>query len=510
MSQYLLTLDAGTGGCRCVIFDTEGHLVAQSYHAWEFYTPEGLEPFGKAFDPSLFWNIMADQVRRALARATSHKSGSFESEKIAGISTTGFGHACVFLDASGAELCGSPNIDGRGLLTQDLIEEALGTRLYEITGHWPPLIFAPARLLWFREEAPEIHKKIARVLTMNDWMTFKLCGESVSEPTNASTMAFYDLHAGTWSAEILDALDIDPGLLPPLGRPGDVAGELTEAAAERCGLEPGIPVVIGGCDVACGMVGAGVSAIGRTGALVGTTAPVVLVTGEPVIDPGRKLWTKPHIPPHRWLLESNAMFAGKTYLWMRDLFNRTGKDLDLNAMDQAAAGVPPGSRHMFAFLGSEVMNVEELHRIRPGLFVFPPPVNPAVEAKPGRDEFFRATLENIAYAVRANLEQLENAGEISAEAFHITGGLSRSEIWPRILADLLGRPVTIPEVSEGPALGAAICAAVGVGLYPTIEDGMRSMTRQALVLAPTKKTHQAYQEFYRRWRDLYDRIADLL
>jgi len=509
MSRYLLALDAGTGGCRCVIFDTEGHPIAQSHHAWDFYTPEGLEPFGKAFDPALFWNIMADQVRRALTSAASHKSGWFDAEDIAGISATSFGHACIFLDASGKELCGSPNIDARGLLTQDLIEDALGTRLYEITGQWPPLIFAPARLLWFREEAPEIFKKIARVLTMSDWMLFKLCGEYVSEPTSASTTAFYDLHAGTWSGEILNALDIDPGLLPSLGRPGEVAGELTAEAAGRCGLKPGIPVVIGGTDVACAMVGAGMSDIGRGGALAGTTAPVVLVTGEPVIDPARRLWTKPHIPAHRWLLESNAMFAGKAYLWVRDLFRGAEKEMALGEMDRAAAKAPPGSHNMFAFLGSEVMNVEELHRIRPGLFVFPPPVNPAVEAKAGRNEFFRAALENIAYAVRANLEQIEDAGGVSVEVFHITGGLSRSEIWTRILADVLGRPVIIPEVSEGPALGAALCAAVGVGLYPTIEDGMRPMVRQALVLAPAKKAHQEYLEYYRRWRDLYDRIVDL-
>ena len=154
--MVVAAIDAGTTGVRCIIVNRNGKVLGISRRKWEYTTPAYLE-IAKEFDANTFWGLICTVTREAIQNA------SIDPSKIEAVATTSQRHGIVFLDADGKELYAGPNIDGRGSMSQYVIEDAIGEKYFEITGCWPPLLYGPSRLAWFEEEEPEIYKTIAHV-----------------------------------------------------------------------------------------------------------------------------------------------------------------------------------------------------------------------------------------------------------------------------------------------------------------------------------------------------------
>jgi len=503
MSRYLMAIDAGTGAGRCAIFDGEGKEISSSYREWQYITPKELDPLGKEFDPDNFWAIICDLIREAMAK------GNVSKGDIKGISSTSQREGAVFLDESGRELYAGPNLDLRGIFTQDLIEESLGETVYDITGHAPYLVFMPSRLLWFRENKPEIYKRISHVLAVNEWVLFKLSGAYATEPATASGSLLFDINRVTWSKKILDTFEFREDLLPELDRAGEPAGEITPRASMETGLEKGTPVVVGGPDVECGLLGSKVFEDGEIGGTLGSTAPIMMVTSKPVIDPGKRTWTGCYMLPGKWTVESNAQMTGLVYRWLRDrIVNYEGRALSYREMDEMAGGKPVGSGSTYAFLGPEIMNIPKMQVVRPGLFFFQPPANP-VTTPIDVGNLIRATLENICYAIRGNCEQLAGISGKNINELKFSGGLTSSGLFTQMLADVLDKKIAVPRIREASAMGCAICAAVGTGFYGDLVDASESMVSIEEV-TPLKENAREYQDHYQRWMSLYEKLPDLI
>jgi autoinducer 2 (AI-2) kinase len=492
MGKYLLAIDAGTGACRCVMFDYTGREISRSYREWSYTSPEGLEPLGKEFDPEHFWSIIRSLIRETML------NGGVSKEEIAGVSSTSQGQGAVFLDRDGKELYGGPNVDARGFMVQDIIDDILGQELYEIAGHAPYLIFIPSRLLWFREYKPEVYARIAHVLSINDWIIYRLSGAFATEPATASNSLLFDISKREWSKKVLEALDIPYELLPDLRMAGEVAGEVK---GTESGLKEGTPVIIGGPDIECGLLSCRVFNDGDAGAVLGTTAPVRIALSEPLIDREGRTWSSAHMVKDRWTIESNAQMAGMTYRWLRDRIS----GLDFESMDLLAEKERIGSNNTYAFLGPEIMNAKSMQTLRPGAFLFPSPTNPVNEPI-GLGNLARATLESVAYAVRANLEQLVGISAKKVDEAHVCGGMTKSRVFLRILSDVLNLPLSVPKVVEASALGCAMCASVGVGAYGSIADASASMTELERIL-PERPSE--YEEHYRKWLSLYVNLLNM-
>jgi sugar (pentulose or hexulose) kinase len=204
--------------------------------------------------------------------------------------------------------------------------------------------------------------------------------------------------------------------------------------------------------------------------------------------------------------------GGLTWAWMKDNFQEIiGKDEDgtYRFMEELASKVPAGSEEVFASLGSEILNIEELSIIRPALFTFPKPTRPMNLNPPGFGHFIRATLENIAYAIRGNTEQLEAILNKRSNVLRVTGGMSRSRLWLEILSSITGKSVIATEISEGTSLGCAICAAVGAGYYNNLKDGVKAVIKYKKEVKPNDNIIDVYNSSYNRWREIYAKIKDL-
>jgi autoinducer 2 (AI-2) kinase len=495
MTRRLLTLDAGTSGGRAAIFDAAGRLIGVASQPWRYTTPAEAAPWGRAFDPDEFWAILCGLTRQVLAKTATRPA------EILAVSATSQRQGIVLLDAAGEPLYAGPNMDLRGVYQAAEIDTELGPLLYRITGHRPALMFAPARLRWLREHRPDLYDRLATLLMISDWLVYCLTGERCSEPSAAAESQLLDIAAGSWSETLIKALELPSSIFPPLRQAGEVAGRVTHAAAAMTGLNAGTPVVVGGADTQCGLLGMGIVAPGQMAALAGWSLPLQQVISQPpggVCDETAQkqqtgLWFSRHLLPGRWVLESNAGPLGRSYEWLRET---VFCGADYAELDRLAETASPGAEGAMAFFSPPSAMNETLGLAWGGLLV---PL--ALDFIDGRREHLaRASLESLAFAMRANLEQLVEASGQRPDALSLGGGLTRSRIFPQLVADVLGLPVQVAATPETSSAGAAMCAAVGAGLFDDLTIAATHMTHDRTVCRPGRVAHAEYLDAYERWQ----------
>jgi autoinducer 2 (AI-2) kinase len=479
-----------------MIVDAKGKTPGISRTTWDYTTPPYLE-IAKEFDPSKFWELVCTVVRGAI------KNSGIKTSELKAVATTSQRHGIVLLDSNGNELHGCPNIDARGAMTQYLIDESLGETYHEITGCWPPMMFAPSRLGWFEEEKPELYGKIAHLLPLCDWITFRLSGKYVTDTSSASATGFLDVRTSEWSEKVASALDIDLSILPEIRKAGEVIGEVTSKAEKECGLPKGLPVVQGGADTHCALL-ASESKVGEITVIAGSTAPVMMILDNHLCVPDQKIWTGTHMREGQWVLESNATLTGAVLEWAVKLLCERAEDpvkcrkKTFENFDELVRGIPPGSDETFVSLGPSVMDCQQITNVEQAQMIFPQPALPQIVPL-NSSRMIHAVLENVAFAIRGNVEQLERYGKPST--VKTIGGMSQSEAWPQLLANVLKKPITTPVQSEGSLLGAAICAATGAGYYSSIDEAAKAMVCWKPAYQPDERA-DLYDRYYSKWNEL--------
>jgi autoinducer 2 (AI-2) kinase len=493
----IVALDAGTGGAKCAVFDLAGRRLALQSERWTYTVVANRDvPLVKeySFDPDVFWQTLARCSRAALAEA------GVAAHDVIGVATTSQREGCVFLDAEGRELYAGPNLDSRGFLEGLEVLGVLGVqRLHEITGHSAPFIFPLARYLWYRKHggAP-----VAQILMINDWMTYRLCGVASTEPSNATESMLFDLRRRTWSEEILRQFDIPADILPPVFDSGECVGTVHATAAGATGLAHGTPVFTGGADTQCALLGAGAVEAGDMAVILGTTTPVQAVVAEPLLDPAANLWAGCHVVPQRWVLESNAGSTGDAYLWLLELLVQTRGDRYAHAEALARERDDCGT---FSFIGPRVFNLTQMRPDMPGglLFRFP-----TLQLRPSAGDVLRSFLESVAYAIRANVAQIEAVSGQSTMRLIAGGGMSRNDLLMQLTADVTGLPVRRAREPESTPLGCAILVACGAGAYRDVAAAVQSMCGSADT-APRVERRAEIEGGFAKWRELYELLGNL-
>jgi sugar (pentulose or hexulose) kinase len=487
-------VDYGTGGAKCALFDAGGRCLAVAREPWT-YREERLEDGtptpGYSFDPDAFWAAIARCSRRALDDA------GVRADAVRGIAPSAQRLGTVFLDAAGREIYAGPNMDGRGFTGAIDVMGRLGLeRTVAITGHWPPFVSSLARLLVYRGGADRA--AVDAILTLTDWLAYRLTGERVSEASNAGESLLLDVPGRHWSREALETFDIDPRLLPPLVEPGARIGSVSAEAAAATGFRVGTPVYAGGADTQCALLGSDVVAPDDAAAVLGTTTPVMAVTQAPVIDGSGRLWTGCHVLADRWTLESNGGDTGIGYQWLVELVGLSGDEGFRRAEEEIAAlgGEPLPA---FSIAGPQIFDLMSFNPNQATGFLFR---MPPFTARPGRASFLRAFQENVACAVRGNLEQVEAVLGREVRCLTLSGGMTRSPSLLRAFARILRRPLLVSEEPNATALGCAVLAAAGDGAYGSIAEAAAAMVRRR-PLAPEDDLRDAYDAHYARWRELY-------
>ncbi len=488
MPRYLLGLDAGTASVRALLVDVESGRTMVAVRPWS-HSPVGEGGWAYDFNVERNRSLLVEAIREVLQRAAAPPM------EVAGIAATSMRHALVLMQ-EGQAIFAVPNQDARP--SAEAMEMAVerGEAFYQSTGRWPAPVFLLPRLKWLAAHHPEWLES-ARALSISDWVAFWLCGEMATDFSQGGESMIFDLHCREWMWDQIDELGLPRSLFPPVLPAGTLLGKLTPDAAGELGLPSGIPVAVGGADTQCALLGLGVLQPGEVALIVGTTAPVQMVVDRPLLDPNRRLWTGLHVLSDRWVVESNAGAMGGPLEWLAGLLYPDSPRPVARLMAEAARS-RPGAGGLLSTFGAQVFHASAM-----GLPVGSITLCHFLKEADGlsrRLNLARAVLEGMACALRANLEQIsELAGAPSR--IYLGGGMSRSSFWRQLLADVLGQPLLVSEVAEASALGAAICAGVGAGIFHDLVEGSRKLARTRPI-TPAEEAVQAYVRIYAGWQSL--------
>ncbi len=489
MPRYLLGLDAGTGSARALLVDVESGRTAVAVRPWSHMPVSEGGGWAYDFDVERNWLLLVEAVREVLQRATAVPA------EVAGIAATSMRHNLVLL-RDGQAVFAVPNQDARPSAEAMEMAAGRGEAFYRSTGRWPTPIFLLPRLKWLAVHHPEWLEG-ARALSIGDWVAFRLCGEVATDFSQAGESMIFDLHGREWMWAWIDELGLPRSLFPPVLPSGTLLGKLTPAAAGELGLPPGTPVATGGADTPCALLGLGTLRSGEVALIAGTTTPVQAVVDRPILDPDRRLWTGLHVLPDRWVVESNAGAMGEPLEWLAGLLYPDSPRPVAKLMAEAARA-RPGAGGLLSTFGAQVFHASAM-----GLPVGSITLCHFLKDADGlsrRRNLVRAVLEGMACALRANLEQI-SALAGTPSSIYLGGGMSHSPFWGQLLADVLGRPLLISEVAEASALGAAICAGAGAGVFRDLAEGSEKLARTRSV-APAEEAAQTYVGVYAGWQSL--------
>jgi sugar (pentulose or hexulose) kinase/phosphoglycerate dehydrogenase-like enzyme/ribulose-5-phosphate 4-epimerase/fuculose-1-phosphate aldolase len=487
---YLMALDAGGGGGHCLLVPTDSGAFTRAVRAWTHPAAPGTGGLGVDLDLDLIWQRLGEAAREAMQQAGARP------DDVLGVAATSMRHTTVVLDRDRAPLLATPNRDSRAVTEAFQLASELGSALYKRTGHWPSPLSSASRLRWFATANADAWRRADVVITLSDWVAYRLCGELASDPSQAGETLLFDLQRREWAWDLADGFGISRHLLPPIQSAGARLGVLAPAAAEGLGLRAGIPVALAGGDTQCGLLGAGAVRPGQVAAICGTTVPVQLVLDRVCIDAQERLWTGCHVRPGLWVLESNASAMGEALEWIARLLYPDAAHPVARFLAEAGAS-EPGAAGILSSVGAEVMNAREL---QPPLGTLTLSHLTTAHDPQRRRHLERAVIEGMACALRANLDQLRQVAGDQFAGLHLAGGMSRSDVFAQLVCDVVDLPITVGATREATAMGAAICAGVGAGVFSDLAEGARHLGRQTRVLQPDGERARTYQEVYDGWQ----------
>jgi sugar (pentulose or hexulose) kinase len=504
-ADHLLAIDVGTQSVRALLFDAAGALLAKAKVPIEPYV--AAHPGWAENDPELYWSAAGDACRALLANPSARR------EAIAGLALTTQRGTVVVTDAAGRPLrpaivwldqrrtTGLPRIGG----VEGIAFRALGVAETVATFQ------AEAEANWLIAHEPATWAQTARYLLLSGFLVHRLVGRFVDADAAQVGYLPFDFRRRRWAKRgdwKWKAVPLEPDMLPELVPTGERLGELVPAAAEHLGLPAGLPVIAAGADKACEVLGAGCLAPHVAALSFGTTAtintthrryvePIPLVPPYPAAVPGAYSL---EIQVHRgfWLVE-----------WFRREFGAAeeaaarARGLDpVDVLDELLGTTPPGA-----------MGLLLQPTFSPGIRI------PGPEAKGAavgfgdvhtRAHLYRAVVEGLAFALREGGDRTERRTKVPITALRVAGGGSRSDRVVQIAADVFGLPVGRPHVYETSGLGAAIDAAVGLGIHPSFDAAVAAMTRLVETRDPEPGAAGLYDELYRRvYRRMYERLRPL-
>lgn len=492
-------MDAGSSGLRCLILDNRGNIASTAERPYIYHTPPELAPLGKEFQPEEMWQTLCQLIREAVEKA------GVKNGELAGVGCASQREGLALLDREGRELYVGPNTDLRAFFEGMSLDADFGKEIYDITGHCPSFMFAPAKLRWFQVNRPETYGKIASVMSLSDWLAYRLCGERASEICAATEIGLLDFRRGERSARLLELLGLPPDIYPPLGRAGDRLGRVSARVASQTGIPEGAITVLAGADSQCGLLGMGVVQERQVGIMAGWSATLQMVTSQPIIDARGRTWSGCHLISQRWIVESNAGEAGGAHSWLRDMLFSGEERGVFAAMDSLAQGVPPGAEGVLAFIGPHPINMSQIG-LKLGGFLLPVPPS---SVNTGKAHLVRAALENLCFALRACLEQLQEVSGREPAGVSLGGGLSQSQFLAQMIADVLSRPVAVAPSPQVTGIGAALCAARGAGLFSCLEEAVSALAPKPVIVEPDPSTSAEYLDYYQRWLSTWQKLAEL-
>ncbi len=484
--QYFLGIDTSTTSSKVLLIDERGDVIAVASSLHTLQTPR---PLWSEQNPSEWWSAVSASIKSILMKA------GIGGESIAAIGLTGQMHGLVLLDEAGGVL--RPAILWNDQRTQsqcDEIHQRIGKEKFiQITGNVALTGFTAPKILWVKENEPDVFAKAKHVLLPKDYIRYKLTGQYAMDKADGAGTVLFDLKLRDWSREVLDALAIDASWMPPTFEGTEFTGRVNEEAASLTGLKVGTPVAAGGGDQAAQAVGVGAVEPGVVALTVGTSGVVFATTPSALIEPKGRLHAFCHAVPGMWHFMGVMLSAAGSLQWYHDAL---ASNMDFDELLKEAESIPAGCEGL-QFLpylsGERTPHPDPLAR---GAFI-------GLTLRHSRAHMTRAVLEGVSFGLKDSFTLIQNAGLGKIAQVRASGGGTKSALWRQILASVLEAELVTVNTTEGAAYGAALLAGVGAGAWSDVVSACNMAVKLTGSTMPDPAQVEAYRKAYPLYQELY-------
>jgi len=486
--MFVAALDLGTTGCRTFIFDLTGTIIARDYQEWESYYPS---PSFVEQDANVWWESIKITIENAI------KKSGIDKTDIVSLSVTNQRETIVPVDKEGSPLHNALVWQDRRTIDQvEYIKSKIGIdKIYETTGLTIDPYFSATKILWFKDEKPEIYQKTHKFLLVSDFIIYKLTGKYLTDFSNASRTMLFDINKLKYSDLIASELEIDLDKMPDTLESGVDIGEIE---SEETLFDKKTLVITGAGDQQSAALGIGVVSPGKIKCTTGTGSFILAYLSQPKFDPMKRV----HAVPGTWVQEASIFTTGAVLRWFRDQIGyvecaavQEGQDpYDLITAEAKKSSI--GAKGLLLiphFVGSGAPHWNPHAK---GIIF-------GLALGHERKDLYRAVLEGVAYEIRKNIEVFKELG-VEPKELMLTGGGSRSDFWNQIYADVLGITCVRNVIEESTSLGAAILAASGAGIFPDIAKAAENLCKIDKKWIPNDERHKLYENFYQFSYDIYE------
>jgi xylulokinase len=487
---YLLGIDVGTSGLKCVLIDETGRLCASAFRE---YTPDLPQADWAEQNPDVWLNAAVAAVREVIEKS------DVDRQSIVGLSFSGQMHSTVFLDRDQCVI--RPAIlwlDKRSAPQVAALNHTIGrSQLAEWIGNPVMPGFMLASLLWVRENEPEVWSRVAHVILAKDYVRLRLtregAGEIATDFSDASATALLDVQHRTWCDELLRAVDLPIDRLPPLRSSTAVAGYLIREMADAMGLPVGLPVMCGAGDQQAQAIGNGIIRSGLLSSTIGTGGQLFASINHYRSDPQLRIHTFCHALPDVWHWEAATLTAGASLRWLRD--EVLGGRYTFQELADAAQTITAGAESLYFrpyLMGERTPHMDPNLR---GSFS-------GLTLRHTWKHLARAVMEGVVFSLADGLDLMHDLGA-QVDQVIASGGGTKHPLWLQLQADVFGVPVWTTQTPEAAAFGAALIAGVGAGVYEDVAAACaRCVKWSEEVIHPRVEWAQFYREQTQNWRKI--------
>lgn len=487
-----LGIDLGTSSVKLIIMDERGNVVESVSKSYDVSYPEAL---WAEQNPEDWWNSTKEGIKELL------KKDKVRASDINGISFSGQMHGLVLLDEKDNVLM--PAIlwcDQRTQKQCDYLNNEFGQdKLSKYTGNKALTGFTLPKVLWVKENRPEIYSKVSHMMLPKDYISFKLTGCFASDVSDASGTVMFDVENRKWSREMLDLLELDESILPKVYESWEVIGKVSEEASKETGLSTKTLVTAGAGDQAAGAIGTGTVDTGVVSVALGTSGVVFACDEKFSVDKENRLHSFCH-SNGKWHQMGVMLSAASCLQWWVDNVNGDIEGDVFEKLLSEAYNAPVGSNKLLFLpylMGERTPHSDPNAK---GSFI-------GLNITHKRGDMTRAILEGVCFGLRDSLEILKSMN-VEVKEVRVSGGGAKSRLWRQILADVFNLNVNIINSKEGPAFGAAILASVGCGLYETVDEACRALIKITDRTQPIEENAKKYNKVYNVYSALYDCLKE--
>lgn len=483
--MYYIGVDLGTSALKLVMMKGNGELVKTVSKEYPLYFPRS----GWSEQNPVDWFLAVKEGLKELA--------AFADDKIAGISFGGQMHGLVILDKDDKVL--RPAIlwnDGRSTEETDYLNNVIGKeKLSKLTANIAFAGFTAPKILWVKNNEPEIFEKIAKIMLPKDYISYMLSGNFSTDYSDASGMLLLDVKNKKWSKEMIDICSISEDMLPKLYESYEPVGDIKPELAKELGLNEGIKIVAGAGDNAAAAIGTATVGEGACNISLGTSGTVFISSKSFGVDSFNALHSFAHADGNYHLMGCMLSAASCNKWWMEEILKTKDFAKEQNNIDNL------GENNVF-FL-PYLMGERSPHNDPDAAGTF---IGMRMDTK--REDMTLAVFEGVTFALRDSLEVARSLG-IKIDRTMICGGGAKSPLWKRLVANILNVEVEVPVSEEGPGFGVAILAAVGCGEYESVEKAAKSIIKIKEKIKPEADLVVKYEEKYQKFKKIYPALKDV-